>query len=89
MRIGAARRQDLPMLIEFVASAEQACMTRLQGLRMPDVESLVARGAPWEAVTAVLLGKTEAADVAGRSKVLRNLRLTLEALQRHHAVQDC
>jgi DNA-binding PadR family transcriptional regulator len=81
MRIGTARRQDLPMLIEFVSSAEHACLARLQGLRMPEVESLVARGAPWEAVASVLLGRTEAAEVAGRSKVLRDLRRTLETLQ--------
>jgi DNA-binding PadR family transcriptional regulator len=87
MRIGAARPQDLPMLIEFVSSAEHVCLARLQGLRMPEVESLVARGAPWEVISTVLLGRTEAAEVAGRSKVLRDLRRTLETLQRHDAGQ--
>jgi DNA-binding PadR family transcriptional regulator len=82
MRVGAARQQDVPMLIEFVSSAEHACLARLQGLRMPEVESLVARGAPWDVVSTVLLGRTEAAEVAGRSKVLRDLRRTLEALRR-------
>ena len=82
MRIGAARRQDLPMLIDFVSNAEHACLARLQGLRMPEVESLAARGASWEVMSSVLLGRTEAAEVAGRSKVLRDLRRTLEALQR-------
>jgi DNA-binding PadR family transcriptional regulator len=87
MRVGAARRQDVPMLIEFVSSAEHACLARLQGLRMPEVESLTARGAAWEVISTVLLGKTEAAEVAGRSKVLRDLRRTLETLQHHHPVQ--
>jgi DNA-binding PadR family transcriptional regulator len=83
LRVGAARPQDLPTLIAFVASAEHACLARLQGLRMPEVESLIARGASWEVVSTVLLGKTEAAEVAGRSKVLRDLRRTLETLQSH------
>jgi DNA-binding PadR family transcriptional regulator len=87
MRIGAARRQDVPMLIEFVSSAEHACLARLQGLRMPEVESLIARGAAWDVISTVLLGTTEAAEVAGRSKVLRDLRRTLETLQRHDPVQ--
>lgn len=81
MRVGTARREDVPVLIELVSTAERACITRLQGLRMPEVESLIARGAPWEVVSSVLLGRTEAAEVAGRSKVLRDLRRTLEALE--------
>jgi DNA-binding PadR family transcriptional regulator len=82
MRIGAARRQDLSLLAEFVADAERACVDRLQGAHMPAAESLLARGAPWSVVSAVLLGNVEAAEAAGRAKVLRDLRLTLEALQR-------
>jgi DNA-binding PadR family transcriptional regulator len=81
MRIGAARREDLPLIVEFVAAAERACLARLQDLRMPAVESLAARGAPWEHVSTVLLGRLEAAEVAGRSKVLRDLRRTLATLQ--------
>jgi DNA-binding PadR family transcriptional regulator len=83
LRVGAARPEDLPTLIAFVASAERACLERLQGLRMPEVESVIARGASWGVVATVLLGRTEAAEVAGRSKVLRDLRRTLEALQAH------
>jgi DNA-binding PadR family transcriptional regulator len=85
MRVGAARRQDVPLLIEFVVNAEHACLARLQGLRMPEVEALLARGAPWDVIANVVLGKTEAAEIAGRSKVLRDLRRTLEVVERHDA----
>jgi len=83
MRIGAARHQDLPLLIAFVADAERACMDRLQGAHMPEAESLAARGAQWPVVSAVLLGKLEVAEAAGRAKILRDLRQTLEALQHY------
>jgi DNA-binding PadR family transcriptional regulator len=81
LRVGAARAQDVPMLLDFVASAEHACMARLQGLRMPEVTSLMARGAPWEVIATVLLGRTEAAEIAGRSKALRDLRRMLELVR--------
>lgn len=81
LRVGAARAQDVPMLIEFVASAEHACLARLQGLRMPEVTSLMARGASWDVIATVLIGRTEAAEIAGRSRALRDLRRTLEMLQ--------
>jgi DNA-binding PadR family transcriptional regulator len=83
MRLGAARRQDLPLLIEFVADAERACVDRLQGAHMPAAESLAARGAQWSVISAVLLGKVEVAEAAGRAKILRELRQTLESLQQY------
>jgi DNA-binding PadR family transcriptional regulator len=80
MRIVAARRQDVPLLVGFLTAAEDACLARLQELRMPAVETLDARGAPWEHISTVLLGRMEAAELAGRSKALRDLRRTLAAL---------
>ncbi len=80
MRIVAARRQDVPLLVGFLSAAEDACLARLQELRMPAVETLDARGAPWEHISTVLLGRMEAAELAGRSKALRDLRRTLAAL---------
>jgi DNA-binding PadR family transcriptional regulator len=80
LRVAAARQQDLPLLIDVVRDAEHACLARLQELRAPDVASLSHRGGSWEAVSAALLSSIEVSEVAGRSKLLRDLRRELEAL---------
>jgi DNA-binding PadR family transcriptional regulator len=80
LRVAAARRQDLPTLIDVVRDAEYECLARLQELGAPDVASLSMRGASWEAISGALLASVEIGEVAGRSKVLRDLRRELEAL---------
>lgn len=80
LRVAAARRQDLPTLIAVVRAAEFECLSRLQELGAPDVASLSTRGASWEAISGALLSSVEIGEVAGRSKVLRDLRRELEAL---------
>jgi DNA-binding PadR family transcriptional regulator len=80
LRLAAARHQDLPVLIEVVRNAEYECLARLQDLRAPDVASLSTKGGSWERVSSALLASVEVGEVAGRSKVLRDLRRELEAL---------
>ena len=48
---------------------------------MPDIEALVRRDVPWGYVGVVLAGTVEANELAGRWKVLRELRRTLEDLR--------
>jgi DNA-binding PadR family transcriptional regulator len=78
LRIGTARRKDLPVLIEIVRQAEHRLLARHRDLRTPEVETLVAAGASWESIVAALLETIEYREVAARSAVLRDLRLVLE-----------
>jgi DNA-binding PadR family transcriptional regulator len=80
LRLVAHRREDVPLVIGFLSEAEAACLARLEGLRMPEIETLVRRDVPWEHVGVVLAGTVEASEVAGRWKALRDLRRTLEDL---------
>jgi DNA-binding PadR family transcriptional regulator len=84
LRVAVARRDDVPALIDVVRVAEHACLTRLQELQAPRVASLSTRGGSWEAVSAALLASIEIGEVAGRSKLLRDLRRELEALDDDH-----
>ena len=84
LRVAVARRSDVPALIQVVRAAEHACLTRLQELQAPSVASLSTRGGSWEAVSAALLSSIEIGEVAGRSKLLRDLRRELEALAGDH-----
>jgi DNA-binding PadR family transcriptional regulator len=88
LRLAAARRQDLPALIEVVRNAEFDCLARLQELRAPDVASLSSQGGSWERVASALLSSVEVGEVAGRSKVLRDLRRELEALHAAEAARS-
>jgi DNA-binding PadR family transcriptional regulator len=78
LRIGTARRTDLPVLIDIVQQAEHRLLARHRDLRTPEVETLIAQGAPWESIVAALLAKIEYSEVAARSVVLRDLRRALE-----------
>jgi DNA-binding PadR family transcriptional regulator len=78
LRIGTARRTDLPVLIEIVQQAEHQLLARHRDLRTPEVETLIAKGASWELIVAALLAKIEYSEIAARSAVLRDLRRALE-----------
>lgn len=78
LRIGTARRTDLPVLIGSVQHAEHQLLARHRDLRTPEVETLIANGASWESIVAALLAKIEYNEVAARSAVLRDLRRALE-----------
>jgi DNA-binding PadR family transcriptional regulator len=81
LRLVAHRREDVPLVIEFLTAAEAACLARLEELKMPAVETLYARDVPWGHVAMLLGGKVEAGQVAGRWRVLRDLRRSLTALE--------
>ncbi len=90
LRIGTARRTDLPVLIEAVRQAEHQLLARHRDLRTPEVETLIAKGASWELVVAALLAKIEYSEVAARSAMLRDLRRALEDVRDHgpHEVES-
>jgi DNA-binding PadR family transcriptional regulator len=83
LRIGAARRTDVPVLIDIVQQAERQLLARHRDLRTPEVETLIAKGASWESVVAALLAKIEYSEIAARSAVLRDLRRALEDVRDH------
>jgi hypothetical protein len=70
-----------------VVQAEHRCLAAYRELRSPEVETLVAGGAPWETVLAGLLGTVEYRELAARSMVLRDLRRVLEDLLESEAVR--
>jgi len=78
LRIGTARRTDLPVLIDIVQRAEHELLARHRELRTAEVETLIAKGASWESIVAALLAKIEYSEIAARSAVLRDLRRALE-----------
>jgi DNA-binding PadR family transcriptional regulator len=80
MRILAARREDLPIILAAVASVEQDCLARLQEVQVPDAAALAARGSSWPAVTAVLLQLVEAGEIASHLGLLREIRRVLETV---------
>lgn len=80
LRIGTARRKDLPALLDVIVAAEHRCLASYRELRSPEVETLVSSGASWEAVLAGLLATVEYRELAARSMVLRDLRRVLEDL---------
>jgi len=79
LRLGTARRTDVPFLLDTVAAAERACLARLGELEPPELEELVAGGASWEAISAAMLASIEISAVAARSRLLRDLRRALTA----------
>lgn len=79
-RIAAARRDDLPVLLEVVIVAEHTLLAQQRDLRVPEVEMLLARRASWETVSAALMEAAEWAEIAPRATFLRDLRRALESL---------
>lgn len=83
LRIGTARRKDVPVLIDIVRQAEHQLLARHRDQRTPEVETLIAQGASWELIAAALLSKIEYSQIAARSAVLRDLRRALEDVRDH------
>jgi DNA-binding PadR family transcriptional regulator len=82
LRIGCARRQDIPALIRWVKKAEGVCLDRLQELGTPDLGELVATDAHWRLVTRALVQSVETSQVEERSRLLREIRRTLSQVAR-------
>jgi DNA-binding PadR family transcriptional regulator len=80
-RLWAARRRDLPALIDFVEAAELQCRDRLEGMPIYDTGLVHAPEAPWHVIAAQLATRIEAAELAARAQVLGRLRDDLGALQ--------
>jgi DNA-binding PadR family transcriptional regulator len=81
LRVGTARRKDLPALLDAVVQAEHQCLAAYRELRSPEVETLAAKGASWESVLVALLATIEYRELAARSMLLRDLRRVLEDLR--------
>lgn len=77
VRIGTARRQDIPALIRWVTKAQGACLDRLEELGVPDVGQLVADGAHWRLITGAVVESIEISKVEEQSRLLREIRRTL------------
>jgi DNA-binding PadR family transcriptional regulator len=82
-RIATARREDLPMLLEHVIAAEHVLLAQQRDLRVPEIETLLARRASWESISAAFLEVAEWIEVAPRATFLRDLRRTLTDLIDH------
>lgn len=82
-RIWAARRRDLPALIDFVVAAELQCRDRLEVMPLYDVGLLYASETPWHTIAAQLSTRIEAAELATRAQVLGRLRDEMRGLLRH------
>jgi DNA-binding PadR family transcriptional regulator len=79
LRLGAASSKDVPALLRLVTAAEHECLARLEELAPPELEELVAGGAPWETVSTAMLATVEISELAARSRLLRDLRRALTA----------
>lgn len=79
-RLAVAQRADLPVLLDVVIDAEHLLLAQQRDLREPEVETLLARRAPWETVSAALMEAAEWAEIAPRATFLRDLRRTLQHL---------
>jgi DNA-binding PadR family transcriptional regulator len=84
-RIWAARRRDLPALVDFVVAAELQCRDRLEAMPVYDASLLYALETPWHVIAAQLTTRIEAAELATRAQVLGRLRDDLRGLQTHSA----
>jgi DNA-binding PadR family transcriptional regulator len=84
-RVWAARRRDLPVLIEFVVAAELQCRERLEAMPVYDAGLLYALETPWHAIAAQLATRIEAAELATRAQALGRLRDEMRGLQSHSA----
>jgi DNA-binding PadR family transcriptional regulator len=82
-RIWAARRRDLPALIDFVAAAELQCRDRLEAMPVHDSGLLYTAGTAWHTIAAQLTTRIEAAELATRAQVLGRLRDEMRELLRH------
>lgn len=87
LRIVLARAHDLDHLMQFVTSAEEECLARLEELDTVDIEQLMTessgRSAPAEALYEALLGSMTSIELDGRLRSLQTARATLEALRSH------
>lgn len=79
-RIATARQDDLPLLLSLVIDAEHLLLAQHRELRAPEVATLVAEGAPWEAVASALLASAHYSDVASKATFLRDVRETIEEM---------
>lgn len=81
LRIGTARRQDVPALVRWVRKAERECLDRLQEIAVPDLDQLVLGDAHWRLVTRAVVETIEISEVEERVRLLREIRRTLQALR--------
>jgi DNA-binding PadR family transcriptional regulator len=87
-RIASARRDDLPALLALVINAEHVLLADHRELRAPEVESLLATRAPWEAISGALMAAAHTNEVASRATFLRDLRRVLEEVLEHTSAPD-
>lgn len=80
-RIGLARPDHLDVLVEHVLKAERACLALLGQRRTETVRRLAESLEPWEALSARLVARLTAAELAGRARWLAEVRMELLAIR--------
>ncbi|HEY6761054.1 MAG TPA: PadR family transcriptional regulator [Baekduia sp.] len=83
IRVGIARAQDLPLLIEYAMRLQQQCLERFQQWSMLPEPCLIAAqpGRPWRSVTRTIQGRMHAANAAGLATILEQIGDDLRELQ--------
>jgi DNA-binding PadR family transcriptional regulator len=79
-RLGAARQEDLPVLLAVVREAEDRWARRLRDEPMTDVRALRAPSTPWPASRATLIATWRSDELMGHTQALGNLRQYLEEM---------
>lgn len=82
-RLGAARQEDLPVLLDVVQEAEGRWAQRLNDEPMTDVRALREASTPWPASRATLMATWRSDELMGHTHALGNLRQYLEELTRN------
>lgn len=78
LRLATSTEDDLPLLLPRVVAAQHELLKAHSVLRATEVETLIARGAPWPSIVHGLLQMVEYNQVAARAQVMQNLRRALE-----------
>jgi DNA-binding PadR family transcriptional regulator len=79
-RIATARPEDLPVLLDLVIREEHGLLAQHRELRVPEVDKLVSRPAPWGEIIAAFLGSAKLNEVSSQLTFLYSLRRALEEL---------
>jgi DNA-binding PadR family transcriptional regulator len=79
-RLGAARQEDLAVLLTVVRDAEERWARRLRDEPMTDVRALRAPSTPWPESRATLMATWRSDELMGHTHALGNLRQYLEEM---------
>jgi DNA-binding PadR family transcriptional regulator len=81
-RVGAARLEDLPVLLRVLDAAERTWLARLQDQAAPNAIALADRQPSWRVAKFAVLSVIRAKQLDGQAAVIRDLRALLSDLGR-------